>query len=181
VKKTLLVLVILFQLGVITPAEAAYLAVGSKGLSVNSGSWSVIATGINQPPVNASYTLNWTVSTGTAYNFFVFRNTGSLLLHSFTIEVSQVQFGGSGKPNDTVFEWCKSGTWNAATNACSGTIQILGRASDIDIIPTNLTFLSGFEMSIRASTATNVKNSYTTTLNIFVNRNQARAINIENS
>lgn len=180
-KKASLILVILFQFGLSTPAQAAFEAISSKGYTVNSGSWSVIATGVNQTTVNAAYTLVWTVSTGTAYNFFVFRNTGSLSLNSFTVEVSQVQFGGSGKPNDTVFELCRSGIWNPATNTCSGTIQIFGRASDIHITPISLTFSSGSEMSMRASTATNVKNSYTTTLNLVVNRSQVRANTVSNS
>lgn len=178
-KAWIFLLLLLVQSG--SPAFARLDSSISKNKVISSGSWAVVVAGQGQPSVNAPYTLSWSVTTGTAYNFFVFRNTGSLTIASFNSEISQVQSGGSGRPNDTVFELCSGGTWNPATNICSGIPTLIGRASNLTLHFTNVYLTPNSELSMRASTATNVKNSYTTTLSVAISRSQVRAAQTLNS
>lgn len=179
-KKTLLVLILLL-VQTSAPAFARFDSSILRNNSATSGSWAVVATGQGQPTTNAPYTLSWSVTTGVAYNFFVFRNSGTLTIASFAADVTQVQFGGSGRPNDTVFELCSGGTWNQASNTCSGTTTLIGHASNLALYFNNINLAPGSELSMRASTATNVKNSYTTTLSVAISRSQVRLGQIFNS
>ena len=159
-----------------TPSHAGGIGRWSQSSTATTGSWSVIAVGLNQAPVNAPYTITWTVNTGTAYNFFALRNNGSFTLNGFTMDVNQVQLGGSGRPNNTTFDLCQNGTWNTGTNTCSGTRVTVGTAVDLNssITFSALSLVSGGELSMRASTPPNIKNNYTTTLSVNVGRNQIR-------
>jgi hypothetical protein len=180
-RKPRLVIALLILLQSSAVAHAGIHATTGRNLNISSGTWSAIAVGQNQPSTNSAYTLNWSVSSGTAYNYFVIRNTGSLTIRSASLDISQVQIGGSGRPNDTLFELCQSGLWNPSNNTCSGNIVQIGRASNGNISLTNLNLVTSAELSLRASTATNVKNSYTTTISVSVNRLQALSGAIRNS
>lgn len=159
------------------PSSAGEITRWSVSKSTTSGSWSVIAIGANQSPSNAPYTITWVVNTGTAYNFFTLRNSGSFSVSGFTVDVTQVQLGGSGKPNNTTFELCQNGVWNINTNTCSGTRVIVGTAVDLSstILFSALNLSAGSELSMRVSTPPNIKNTYTTTLSVSVLRTQIRS------
>lgn len=180
-KKIIPIVLLLLFVQSTSPAFAHLDSSITRNKSATSGSWAVVATGQGQPTTNTPYTLSWLVSTGVAYNFFVFRNSGSLTIASFNADITQVQFGGSGRPNDTVFELCSGGTWNSTTNSCSGTTTLIGRASNLALHFNNVNLSPGAELSMRASTATNVKNRYTTTLSVAISRNQVRLGQVFNS
>lgn len=177
----ILILAGVLSLQVSGQALAGLQTFSSRSNSVTSGTWSVVTTVNGQPITNSPYTVQWSVSTGVAYNFFAFRNIGSLTINAFLVEITQTQFGGSGKPNDTAFELCSGGTWNSATNTCSGTVTLVGKASNLYLSFGGLNLVPGSELSMRASTATNVKNSYTTSLSVSVNRYQVRNSQVLNS
>ena len=164
-----------------TPAFARLDSSQGRSAIASSGKWAVVATAQGQPTTNAPYTLSWSVTSGVAYNFFVFRNSGTLAISSFVADITQVQSGGSGRPNDTVFELCSGGIWNSTSNTCSGVTTLMGRASNLALQFNNMNLSPGAELSMRASTATNVKNSYTTTLSVIINRSQVRLGQIFNS
>lgn len=178
-----LVVTLLMLLSLQTPSNAGQTSLWSRTVSATSGNWSVIAVGANQSPSNTPYTITWTVNTGVAYNFFTLRNTGSFPVNGFTVDVTQTQSGGSGRPNNTTFELCQNGTWNASTNTCSGTRVTVGTATDLlsTISFGNLNLGSGGELSVRASTPPNVKNIYATTLSVNVSRNNIRTGIFSNS
>jgi hypothetical protein len=159
-----------------TPSHAGGIGRWSQSSTATTGSWSVIAVGLNQAPVNAPYTITWTVNTGTAYNFFALRNNGIFTVNGLTMDINQVQLGGSGRPNNTTFDLCQNGVWNTSANTCSGTRIPVGTAVDLNssITFSPLSLVSGGELSMRASTPPNIKNIYTTTLSVNVNRNQIR-------
>lgn len=172
-------LLIAFLVAIVTqtPSSAGEMTRWATAKSVTSGSWSVIAVGANQTPSNAPYTITWVVNTGTAYNFFTLRNSGNYAVSAFSMDVTQVQLGGSGKPNNTTFELCQNGVWNISTNTCSGSRVTVGTAVDLfSTIFFNSSNLGvGSELSMRASTPPNIKNIYTTTLSVNVTRSQIRA------
>jgi archaellum component FlaG (FlaF/FlaG flagellin family) len=174
-KRLLIVFLLVFVAQ--APSNAAEKARWSGTKSATSGSWSVIAIGANQSPANAPYTITWVVNTGTAYNFFTLRNTGSYSVIGFSVDVTQVQVGGSGKPNNTTFELCQNGVWNVSTNTCSGTRVTVGTTVDLysSLLFNGLNLGIGTELSMRASTPPNIKNIYTTTLSVNVPRTQIRS------
>ena len=178
-----LVMVLLLVISMQTPSIAGGRSTWSSSKSVTTGNWSVIAVGVNQAPTNSPYTITWSVNTGIAYNFFTLRNNGSFSVSGLLLNVTQVQLGGSGKLNNTTFELCQAGVWNTSTNTCSGTRVTIGTATDSNssIIFSGLNLSSGAELSIRASTPPNIKNSYTTTLSVDVSRNQIRPGVVVNS
>lgn len=176
-------LVLLLVISAQTPSIAGGRSIWSGAKSVGTGNWSVIAVGLDQAPASTPYTITWSVNTGIAYNFFTLRNTGTFSIGGLSVDVSQAQLGGSGKPNNTTFELCQNGVWNATTNTCSGTRVTVGTATDANssIIFNGLTLSDGAELSMRVSTPPNIKNSYTTTLSVNVSRNQIRPGVVVNS
>jgi len=160
-----------------TPSSAGEVTRWATAKTVTSGSWSVIAIGANQIPSNAPYAITWSVNTGTAYNFFTLRNSGGYSVSGFTVDITQTQLGGSGKPNNTTFELCQNGIWNIKTNTCSGSRVTVGTAVDLlsTIIFSGLNLITGAELSMRASTPPNIKNIYTMTLSVNLPRTQIRS------
>ena len=157
-----------------TPTFAQVLSPASGTNLIASGSWGVQAFALNQAPTNSPYTITWGVSQGTAYSYFSIRNTGTFTVSGFNVSVTQVQIGGSGKPNDTTFYLCSNGTWNTSTNTCSGTSTLIGSSLDLVLAFSNLTFTAGSDLSVQATTKPNLKNAFTTTLSVSIDRTQIR-------
>jgi hypothetical protein len=149
--------------------------------TTTSGSWAVQALGLNQTPTNTAYTITWGVAGGTAYSYFVFRNTGTFTVNGFTVDVTQTQIGGSGKPSDTTFYLCSNGTWNVTTNLCSGTTSLIGSSADLVLAFNNISLNSGADLNVQATTKPSLKNASTTTLSVSINRTQIRSAQIFNS
>lgn len=158
-----------------TPAFAQLRSETPSSISVNSGSWGVQALAQNQLPTNSAYTITWSVNKGTAYSYFSFRNTGTFTVTGFQVGVTQVQIGGSGKPQDTTFDLCSGGSWDPTTNTCSGTVVNIGSSANLILSLTGQSLISGAELSVRASTKPNLQNAFTTTLSVSVDRTQVRS------
>lgn len=152
------------------PVMAGQNALSIKSHNVTTANWSVIAVGSNQSATNTPYLLTWTVSSGTAYNFFNLRNTGSVAVSDLNMTISQSRLGGSGPANSVEFELCSGGLWNSVTNTCNGSVVLLGKASDLVIIFANLLLNPTSELSIRARTAVSGRNNFSTQLDIYVSR-----------
>ena len=173
--KRLLIFLILLSLQGALPAVAALRSQTNKSINAISAAWSVQAVGQGLSPTNTEYTINWGVNSGTAYSFFTFRNTGQLTVTGFTSTITQTSTQSNGKVGETYFDLCQNGTWNSTTNTCSGTIVNVGKASDLTLSFTNLSLTSASELNMRARTAPNVQNRYTTTLSVSVTRSQVRS------
>ena len=163
------------------PALALENGRATRNINIQTGTWAMQALGQNQSPTNTAYTITWAVNRGTAYSYFVFRNTGSFSVSGFQVSITQVQVGGSGKPPDTTFDWCSNGTWDATTNLCSGTIVFIGSSADLLLAFTGIALTSGSDLSMRATTKPNLQNAFTTTISPSVNRSNVRAGWIVNS
>lgn len=182
-KKAIFALSLILIIQGASPSSARDVGSNVHAFNLTSGQWSIVAFGQGQVPTNSAYTITWTVNTGTAYNFFSFRNTGSYTATGFVVDVTQVQVGGSGKPNNTTFDLCQNGVWNSTTNTCSGTKVTVGTATDLSstLTFTGLSLASGADLSMRASTPPNIKNIYTTTLSVSINRSEIRSGVVVNS
>jgi hypothetical protein len=148
-------------------------AVWSSNLA--TANWSVVAVGTNQSVTNTPYQLSWSVIGGSAYNFFRLQNSGTLNVNSFSVVISQTRVGGSGAANPVDFELCSGGVWNATTNTCTGTVVLVGRASDLNLNFSNLQLPPNTELSMRAKTAVSGRNNFSTQLDVLVSRSAVRA------
>lgn len=146
----------------------------SRSNSITTASWSVAIIGQGQAPSFNPYLLTWNITAGTAYNYFSYRNLGSITLSSFTTTISQTRVGG-GPKNDVIFEQCVGGSWNFTTNACvNGTILFVGQGSDQSIVLSNSTLALGAEIQMRARTPARSANIFTTLLSTQVSRGSVR-------
>ena len=159
----------------ISPVMAGGVARAVWSSNLATANWSVVAVDTNQSVTNAPYQLSWSVIGGSAYNFFTLRNSGSLNVDAFSVVVSQNRVGGSGAGNPMDFELCSGGTWNGTTNTCTGTVVLVGRASDLNLNFSNLQLPPNTELSMRAKTAVSGRNNFVTQLDVLVSRSSVRA------
>lgn len=162
-------------------SQAASKAVSNHQSIVATTSWAVVALGRNQTPSASPYILLWAVSTGTAYDYFSFRNLGSVTLNGFRVAITQVRLTGNSPANEIFFERCLGGTWDSATTLCSGTVVQIGKASDGFLLFSGLSFLSNAAIEMRARTVPNNQSTFETSLSSEVSRSNVRASQISNS
>lgn len=143
-------------------------------LRVTTAEWRVVATPQNATPVNQALILTWSVSRGSAYQFFDIVNSGSIDVTSQTFHVSNVlDTGGNAKAPTVTFEACLNGTW-VAVNSCSGTAVALGSTTTEIFTTVNIPLPVAGRLHLQATTTPNGTNSYTTTVNISIDRSQVR-------
>ena len=158
------------------PAVASSQAQAPRSVTATTGKWAAVAYGQGLIPTTGAYTILWTVNQGKARDFFAIRNMGNFAATGFAATVTQSQTGGSGKPPSTTFDWCKDGSWNIATNTCSGSIVPMGVASDVTLIMnfTGLNLAVGSDIHIRATTQPNLQNIYSSTISVAIARSHIR-------
>ena len=152
-----------------------------QGQAISSGSWAVVAQGRNQPITLSPYVLNWTVSGGTAFDYFHVRNVGSLMLHSVRVVVTQVRLTGNANSQEIFFELCLGGGWDVSTNLCSGTILEIGRSSNLSFNLSQLNLGAGSSLEVRARTRPNNQSTFETTLTTQVTRADSRPRQVSHS
>lgn len=162
-------------------AEAATMARSERGHAVSGASWAIVAQGRNQPVTRTPYILIWTVSTGTAYDYFRLLNIGTISIQSFRVWITQVRLTGNANSQEILFERCVGGLWDPATNLCSGSITLIGRTSDTLLTFTNLNLSVDSFIDIRARTLPNNQSTFETTLSAQVSRSDIRTAEIRNS
>lgn len=165
----------------ISPVYAGQIARALGNSAVTTASWGIVTVGQNQSATNAPFTLTWTVSGGSAYNYFNFRNTGSTSVNRFQTLINQTRVGGNAPPSDIFFEECRNGTWDALTNACSGTVILIGKALDLTLTFSNLNLVPGAALNMRARTTVSGRNNFSTQLNTHVSRSDIRAAVVSHS
>lgn len=158
----------------IVPVMANEVARFSSNQALSTISWALVPAAPGQSATNTSHTLSWSVNNGFAYSYFVLRNTGNTVISSYEMQVNQTRVGGNGVVNQIDFEQCLGGSWDAASNACSGSVLLLGSAAN-----GSFQFLSnplgvGAETSIRAKTNINGRNNFVTQISGVVSRNSVR-------
>lgn len=163
------------------PVNAGQVGSSIRSTTTNTASWAIAAVGENQSVTNAPYILNWSVSGGTAYNYFALQNTGTTSVVGFLVIINQTRVGGNAPPNDIFFERCVGGLWDSLTNTCSGTVNLVGRASDITFTFSNVNLSPGAGLSMRARTTINGRNNFSTQVNTYVSRADIRNAQITHS
>ena len=181
-------ILLLIQLGLvgilpanIVSADAAISTRIERIQTLSTASWAIVAQGRNQPLTRTPYILAWTVTTGTAYDYFRLLNIGSISIQSFRVAITQVRLTGNGRSQEIFFERCIGGVWNPATNLCSGSISLIGRTSDAVLALTSLNLASDSFIDIRARTVPNNQSTFETTLSTQVSRSDIRLGEVRNS
>ena len=163
------------------PAKAVDLGRVERSHFVGSAAWAIVAHGRTQPTTPAPYILAWSVTGGTAYDYLYLRNTGSLIIQSFRVAISQVRLTGNGNSQEIFFERCVAGSWNPSTHLCSGAVSLLGRASDGELLLKNLNLAVDAFLDVRARTLPNNQSTFETTLTTQVRRSDIRTAEMRNS
>lgn len=149
--------------------------------TMSTATWAVVAHGRTQLVTPNPYILVWSVTSGTAYDYFFLRNTGSITVQSFRVSITQVRLTGNGNSQEIFFERCIGGSWDPATNLCSGTTSLIGRASDGQLLLANLNLAVGSLLDVRARTLPNNQSTFQTTLTTQVQRSDLRSAGTSNS
>lgn len=173
-KKLIFALMSLILIVNTTGASAGSLAQSLRTNTTSSATWSIAAVGAGQSPSYQPLTLTWYVSAGTAYQYFAFNNLGTTTVNGFLVTVSQTASVKNGQVNDVYFERCLNGTWNTATNTCSGTVLLMGKATDQLFSFPNAALSTNAGISMRARTPPNSRNTYVTTISTSVSRLDVR-------
>lgn len=149
--------------------------------SITAAAWAVVANGRNQPVTTTPYVLVWSVTGGTAYDYLQFRNIGTISIQGFSVTITQVRLTGNANPREIFFERCDGGSWNVATHTCSGSISVLGRATDGLLTFANSAIGVGSFLEIRARTLPNAQSTFETTLATQITRAHIRIAEIRHS
>ncbi len=168
----------------LSPLIASHATVDSRQqnfVKVTSAAWGVVANGKNQSVTRSPYLLIWSVTGGTAYNYFELRNVGSTPIHAMRVLITQVRISGSNKANEIFFERCLGGSWNSTTHTCSGTIIEVGRASQGQLSLAGLNLAINSFVDMRARTQPNSQNVFETTLDTQISRSDFRIPEVRNS
>lgn len=181
VVKRIAVLLVIFTILSPSASHGALLARSAQQQSLTSAAWAVSTVTSNQVVSSTPYILNWSVASGNAYDYFSFRNVGTITLSSFRVAVTQRRLSGSIPANEIFFERCVGGTWSVLTSACSGTTSLIGRASEGVLLFSNLNLSSGSALEMRARTATNNRNAFESSLSVEVSRSDLRQGQVFNS
>ena len=91
------------------------------------------------------------------------------------MNVSETRVGGNAPANEVVFESCLNGTWSLVTNLCSGTINLVGKASDLVIRYPGVNLLVGAQLELRARTNISGRKNFSTKIETSVSRSDVRA------
>lgn len=173
-KKLIVVLISTLLTAPINTALAGDSAQNRRMSAISSASWAVAAVAEGQAPTFQPLMLTWNVSGGTAYQYFSFSNLGSTTANNFLVIVTQSTSIKNGNVSDVFFERCLNGTWNIAANTCSGTVILIGKATDQVFTFTNASLSAGTGISMRARTPPNNRNAYVTSISTSISRLDVR-------
>lgn len=162
-------------------ATALTMSRSEQSQTASSGSWATVAQGRNQPVTLTPYILNWTVSGGTAFDYFHLKNVGSFTLHSLRVMVTQVRLTGNANSQEIFFELCVGGGWDVSNNLCSGTILEIGRSSNLSFTLSQLHLGVDSFLEVRARTRPNNQSTFETTLTTQVTRADFRQRQVSHS
>lgn len=175
--------VLLLSFALISGSNASAVVTGGfeGNQSITSGAWAVVANGRNQPVTKTPYALVWSVTGGTAYDYLQFRNIGTIPIQGFSVTITQVRLTGNANPREIFFERCDGGSWNVVSHTCSGSIFVLGRATDGLLTFANSAIGVGSFLEIRARTSPNAQSTFETTLSTQITRSHIRIAEIRHS
>ena len=173
-KRFISIFLTIIALGIST-ATAGEVARVTRTTSATTSSWAVVAVEQNQAPTLAPFILTWSVSSSSAYDYFTFRNIGGVVANNFFVTVNQRRVSGNSPANEIFFERCVGGVWNTTNDSCSGTVLLVGKASDTTVSFSGVSLAPNNEIAMRARTAISNRNQFQTTLSVQISRNDVRA------
>lgn len=137
--------------------------------------WAASAVPIGAPASTGPLIMRWTVSGGTARQYFDIINTGTIEITSQSFLVTNVyEKSGNAKPPTVTFEACVDGAWQPSSNTCTGSIVLMGSTTTEFFSSLATPLAIGARLSARATTSPGGISSYTTTINVLVSRSQVR-------
>lgn len=137
--------------------------------------WAASAVPIGAPTSTGPLVMTWTVSGGTARQYFDIVNTGAIEITGQSFFVTNIyEKSGNAKPPIVTFEACLNGFWQPSNNICTGSIVLMGSTTTEFFSSLATPLAIGARLSARATTSPGGISSYTTTINVLVSRSQVR-------
>lgn len=181
----LIVAVVAFNdLALSSPAHTQTRGTAHGQGTVDVGTWAAVARSVNSSTTSGAtpITFTWTGSTRgtTLYRYIELANVGTFSLSGTSVSVPIGTWAGStGQTIGTVtFKTC-SGTWNTATNGCSGTTTVIATITNplttAGNFSTSSTLVSGTPLPIQVSVVANKSGTYTITPRVSITRSRVRA------
>lgn len=168
-------LILVFSLSVPTPSLAATHAVRNTPVSVTTARWGASAVVQGAQAGTGPLVMNWAVSQGIAYQYFDVVNNGLIDIAGQSFSVTSVyDRSGAVKPPTVTFEACVNGVWQPSTNACTGSVVLMGSTTSTFFTSLATPLAVNSRLSARARTSPGGSSSYTTTINVLIDRTQIR-------
>ena len=182
-RSAMIVALITSLLLAVTSIPASYGHLQSRAseiVQVQSGGWGTSIGTQTGAATNAPYLLTWTANKNRQYALIAIVNTGSYDLGAGHISISSAKSNGdTANPPTLTFETC-SGSWNATSYACSGSITTIASTAigQIDF-PQNISV--GNRLVIRVTNLRDINANYLTTINALSFRADIRVAEVLSS
>ena len=165
-----------------TPVSVAVTqATRAVTLQTSTTNWGAVMSNASSAASAQPYVLYWAPIQGLQNNYTKVTNIGALQLNGFTISIDSVDSNGNRNnvPRTTV-TLCIGATWNAVTDSCAGTTQVLGTVGSGSLSSTT-TLGPNASVSVQLSITKTSKVQWITTVNTSVTRQQIRSSTVTNS
>ncbi len=179
-KRAFITFLLIHSIFSVAPTNAGGLGRAITSHTLNSAAWGVVAVENGQTPTSSPFVTTWTVSGGTAYDYFDLRNIGTVTVNGVLALVNQTRVG-SGPTNELFFERCINGSWNISSHTCSGSVTQIGKASDKSFTLSSVALAPSSAIQIRARTPVSSAYVFTTTISTYINRSDIRGGQVTNS
>lgn len=152
-----------------------------KSVTASASKWGAVIASPSGTPTSAPFVIAWAPIQGLQIVYLDVVNTGlvSLTGQNYVIDTQDPNSARNNVPQIT-FTACSSGSWNTATDVCSGTSSVLGTQSN-GTLSSSFALASSARLSLRLSVTKVNKVAWTTTLNVNITRAQIRTATTTNS
>lgn len=156
----------------------------SSSSPATSGTFAAEATALDSTAAPGTpYVINWDLRGGNlVYNYFRVANIGTLDLTGQTYSAVNSKPTNGNAPPTIALDACVGATWNTVLGTCAGQVVRI-TATNQSSQPASISIAAGASLSMRAVPITlpNFPQPYTTTVQVTVSRNQARAASTTSS
>ena len=152
-----------------------------KSVTASVSAWGAVIAVPSATPTSSPFVIAWAPTQGLQIVYVDVVNTGfvSLTGQDYVIDTKDPNSARNNVPQIT-FTACSAGSWNTATDVCSGTSSVIGTQSN-GTLSSNFSLASAARLSLRLSVTKVNKVAWTTTLNMNINRSQIRTATTTNS
>lgn len=156
-------------------ADATFWSSARAVMTTTTLRWAVAPLPAGAVTGSGSHTIVWSVTSGSAYDYFDLVNVGTADVSGYRLTATNVPNGTGGQVAPIVtFDTCDNGSWSLPTNTCTGTLRTIGTSSTSGFTLAMPAITAGSRVSLRASTKPGGRKSTLTVIDLTVSREQVR-------